>query len=376
MMPEQASGAGGMMPEQASGIVPIDGCQELGISYREGCEDCPADPIECFCWGNTPYDLTIPIDRCIGGHCVLGGDCSVLCQGSDAPVSSPEFEFHVSTLSALTRCVAAPVCESDAWCGDQGKCVDDPSDPLGTCKSGEVGDQCYEHDDCWSNLCARRRCSDGAIGASCRDDSDCLSGTCVVANDGSYQCSSREVGNNCTEEADCEPDLFCVHNGHPTDLSQCLAGEVGDPCDGPEQCHSGICMDIHCSSGEPGASCTENEHCLSGFCLLTEDIQPGGHSICGTGSVGGWCYDSGNCAVAFCALLAIGNCPGGLCSMGLCSTGESGSFCGDDSDCLSGSCNVLQPDADVLCGEGSFGKACGDGGVCNDRSACVFAKCH
>jgi hypothetical protein len=123
-----ADGDGGSAADGAGqvGVAPDDpDCKRLGVSYQATCDDCPSTPISCPCFDASMRADVHPLPRCNGSRCVLGVECAEVCKGSDLMTLDATVQYY-DNLSQLQRCVTDPICRSDAWCGDHGKCVGEP----------------------------------------------------------------------------------------------------------------------------------------------------------------------------------------------------------------------------------------------------------
>jgi len=213
-------GMGGAAAGSASVSVPSDDptCNQYGFSYAKGCDDCPAAPFDCPCfhaeYNGVPLDLSQPTARCQGNHCLLGGNCTAICKGTDP--NTPDGLVQVSeSIGAVQVCATAPACADDDWCGAHEKCVREERQKLGLCSPGIAGSLCIDDADCWEQRCLTDNlgflaCRDGALLSPCMFDGDCQNGLhCAAGANGVGSCSSGGAGEPCSGD-DCRSGLFCV----------------------------------------------------------------------------------------------------------------------------------------------------------------------
>ena len=171
-------------------------------------------------------------------------------------------ELSVSIIDCA-QCGAGPVCEVDADCATNEKCVNEDCVPV-ECPCGQVQNhQCNEYEccsdaDCAEGLnCEAHECVEPE---GCKSDADCgmsqfcdipagapvgtceeVTGDCGVAENHvfvpyNYECGSEpgcpscEQGFDCVNHACVQSDLSCPTTGIVGDSKTCEAKENGQPC--------------------------------------------------------------------------------------------------------------------------------------------------
>ena len=186
-----------------------------------------------------------------------------------------------------------------AYLGGTGARTLDNDDITGVCElyPSNVEPDCRNDDDCpGEQICRFGACADpeagggeGAVGDPCGPDGECADGNFCVGRQGEDPFCTRQCGGGCPEGWACERVQF--NNGRSADI--CLPEEegsgggagVGEPCDGGQDCESGICLDdgreSYCSQFcQDDANCPEGAECVplqgraDGACVPGEAPDP------------------------------------------------------------------------------------------------------
>jgi hypothetical protein len=281
----------------------------------------------------------------IGRRCAPGLECN---QGSSNDSCQP-VDSELPTLGELgDPCLEDRQCPLQAtephtfgWWSGQSSCV------AGFCRM-----QSYE-----DGPCGNAHCVDGQVCSNRRTCSLAPDKTCFF----DWDCSTNE--GNCpvtpglcvapfADGAECRHESWCA-SGHCLD-GRCVAElhDVGEACDGAEDCKSAACLNNACitllADDEP---CTTANDCLSRVCLAGECGLRGPNESCE------W----------------MGDCVSERCEQGVCvERGGTGESCGADGACVTG-----------ICREGVCADPAAEGETCRQTSDCMLdllctsdGRCH
>ncbi len=226
--------------------------------------------------------------QCAGGYCLDWGGgyafCSTDCQSSSD--CGEGFSCYNVADSIPPQCIP-----DNQFCHQAGQNI-------------ELGEFCYGHETCASQLCLvtpdTAFCSTTCT-SSCPFGFACIGGYCVLSGDTPY-------GGSCDESTDCET-AFCIDFSDGSVCSQ-PCGLNGGTCPGGNQC----LQDVVCVPPGPGlngAPCFSPTQCAGTYCEDGKCTQPCSNSNqCpeGTTCTGGWC--TGSISGASCQSSA--ECPTGL----------------------------------------------------------------
>lgn len=182
----------------------------------------------------------------------------------------------------LGRTLGEP-CRSSAECLGHAECYDEEGSSYCTRACGAGEESCPRGFHCRERRCVRGTL--GGVGESCVSDEDCTPGTmCALEGARSFCTSLCGEGRNC-------PDRFrCVSAGGAMVCAPPPeAGLIGDPCDMPEDCISGLCASARvcsraCSAVTPcgpGFECRRTREEAGAVCLRATPRSGGGCSAAG-----------------------------------------------------------------------------------------------
>ncbi len=204
----------------------------------------------------------------------------------------------------------------------------------------------------------REQCE--GVGARCNtpggsSDDVCAFGSCLAPADLGERC-----GSSSTEFRQCADDLRCVRDSSSIDI--CSAGELGDPCNGSFDCHTGFFCEADICTPEVGSGntcvstqeCPGDEQCISGtgICQLPDTLG----DACNTSCLNGLFCQSGQCVP---------------------SSDQAGDPCQDDRcgslklRCISGVCEPKLAIGEVCTGPGD----CTQGSFCNSQLCDIPGTC-
>ena len=296
-----------------------------------------------------------------------------------------------------------PVDCSVSGCPSGQECIANSCQPI--MGDGTVCSPCSMDTDCGgpSDFCVRYPDGNTLCAKACSSPADCTgegevcAGTSGGANQcarmagGTFTCDGAMTGPECRNDSECDPSERCNTGtgnceARPTDL-----GDLGEACEGNEQCNSGVC-----ATTILGSICTQScdgfntASCPGGFYCDGEAVGVCGMGLCLPGAAGGTPLGGSCTADTDCATL---NCGGGRCVTACrpdsgvdtcpagyaCQTGAAagcgscraeadigtiGDSCEIDSDCRSGLCAVR--------GDETFCTAdCADATECPDSFTCT-----
>ncbi len=291
-----------------------------------------------------------------------------------------------ANIPAVEECGAddtGPSCNSDCGlCGVGGTCNEDADCRSGNCVGFLCVPSIYCGDGTCENLPAVEECGRGNSGNVCQRDcglcpldalcdsnDDCVSGECKQG-----QCAPRCGDRLCQNSVRFPAEELCGkgNSGAVCETDCGLCGDGQGPCDGHEDCRSGLCLGVACAPRSCGNGTCDGalraEVCGSG------DTSPSCQSDCGKCDSYGPCDSnadclSGSCVAGLCAPRCGDNScdePAERCGSGVdpgqcrsdCGRCPEGVPCLRNSDCASGQCANLAPNTPGACAGG-----CGDG-VC------------
>lgn len=285
-------------------------------SVLEETGTCIADPETCN--GADDNCDGVVDEGCIalGQPCTDSGECvGGLC--ADTPVG----RICTSTCDPLRPGVG---CGAGFYCGMSGGCT-------GHCLPGEHGELAH--------------------GEECASDTECVSLFCIDPGDGRRRCLDpcRGDAGLCLAGEVCAAGAGACGGCVERELVRARRG-LGEPCDGDDECNSGVCHEYGGIS-ECAAPCSAEGTCAEGFeCreeLCIRDRRQG---------VGGVCLGNADCGDAICAAQAdrhwctsvcgsAEDCPSGFDCVAAGGTmvcapvaALDGEDCEVDTDCASGLC--------------------------------------
>lgn len=278
------------------------------------------------------------------------------CQGGFCGGVSNEIPQGNGTLG--DTCVADADCAEPYFCqafgSGQQLCAQLCNPNAGNCPSGFL---CYPYSNGSDGVCLPGEDTGTepggellATGLPCNTSLECESGLCVGESGGGAFCRQQCGGDpDCPQGQECSP-LTSVNYGACVPASGTDPGPLGapgDPCQGPDDCQSGLCVQdedgVACrSSCGTDGDCPAGQECFPlsgvnfGACFPGDgqtDPNPGGKPLGGPCASGDECA-SGMCASAgfeyVCSEACSGpsDCPLGYQCVAL--DGGSGCFKGDD----------------------------------------------
>lgn len=281
----------------------------------------------------------VPVDgtECVGMNCKTAGFDNeyFVCENSGKTHEQVPPKFPVAPYWCET-CLAYGASCTDRGVSDQCCTTFCAS---GTCRTGEVGDECANDSDCKDGMCQTRlgnSCSTGLVGQPCNDDNQCKDGNVCIETAGVYVCQPQLEGAWCEDEEDCPGNAKCKLNactGQDGELERCSNNSDCAKYDKP-LCPVGSWFsgNAPCSLGIPGSPCDEDEHCrttgptgYNGFCVDNAIITTvGPEGMCTDGSIGSRCDDNDQCILRHCFKKG---------DFGVCTAGELWDGCENMQDC-------------------------------------------
>lgn len=248
------------------------------IEYGETgvCIEALAEGDSCFTDYQCPYDLVCDFTD---GTCATPSGFGEPCTFTNPDDPRPGTEAQrceqglvcdpgTNTCSTDT-CIVGAGCNENRDCPQGSFCVQYECGPL-----HEVGEGCYEHEDCASELCdfdTQTCTTTRAVGAQCSNDDVCESGYCDFSNG---QCAASVAnGSPCPSNDDSQcADGWC-DLAAPTEPTCVAYAAEGQPCPLGRECD--VRNDVQCVAGTceawpfgTGVACGWDGDCESELCHL------------------------------------------------------------------------------------------------------------
>lgn len=304
-------------------------------------------------------------EACVGGSCVLGGQCSPstcagCCLGGRC-MAGHELSACGTAGQACDICTDGEICVS----GVCGRVCDATTCPDGCCFNGH----CIKADQQSANIC-------GGAGLACRvcgDGEQCISQKCEAVSCGLATCPGC-----CDDKGNCKSgdgETACGKGGELCQVcgreEACLAqvcqtvnvtcnDVCGGCCDAQGNCLPGNAGTACGKTGESCSSCGSGQECVNGACICSQTSCSGccEGATCRSGTELGACGQGGVVCAA---------CTGpDKCLLGTCQQDCSFLTC---SGCCDAQNNCIAPATDSQCGiYASDCKACDAGETCHNGS--------
>ena len=277
--------------------------------------------------GEKPADAA---GDCNGKSCQLAGknDVDYRCV--------PGGDSFSCVLCMQTGQACSHIGPSDECCS--GICAANAISGGGTCRTGGVGEDCQDVNQCKSGLLCQTRlgnsCSAGLAGSPCDTDDECRNGNICVETDGLYVCEPMVKGGFCDADSDCPGGTKCTQfsalanaflgPAFSSTYRYCAPGGELPHCLTNSDCNGGACLKTQgfmCTPGDAGTPCLEASDCKSGKCA--GDAVTGSLGMCVSGNVSERCDDASDCAAGHCY-------KGG--DFGACQDGAEWSPCSDETN--------------------------------------------